>query len=409
MNVAVVYQYYQGHSAPGHSLIYEYTQHLAEKGHQVTVISGETGYMRPDQPKRPWYKRLLRTERDGLVNIVRTYTYSELHRSYLGRLASFISFSLTAPFGLLRVEKPDVLLASSPPIFPMFSIWLVCKLRRIPMVFEVRDLWPESAVQMGILRSRPLIAVMSWMERVLYDHSDLIVTLTHGIRENIERRGWQSAKLRVLTCGVDLGMLFPDPLAGLDTRRQHGWADHRVVLYLGAMGQANNLDLVLDAAAICEDKSVIFVLVGDGMKRPGLEARVEAESLGNVMILPSIPKEMVRAYICAADICLVTLLDIPLFQGAIPTKLLDYMACERPVLCGVAGEAAEIVQESGAGVVFLPTPENLVSAMAGMLSSPIRCDEMGVWGGRHVREHFSAQVNREAMESMLIEVARTAR
>ena len=142
MKVAVVYQYYQGHDAPGHSLIYELTQHLAERGHEVSVVAGETGYMRADQPTLPWYRRLLRRERDGAVQIIRTFTYSELHRSYFGRLLSFISFSITAPIGLLRVPKPDVVLASSPPIFPIFSVWLVCKLRRIPLVFEVRDLWP---------------------------------------------------------------------------------------------------------------------------------------------------------------------------------------------------------------------------------------------------------------------------
>lgn len=405
MKIAVVYQYYQGHTSPGHSLVYEYTQHLAERGHQVTVISGETGYMRADQPSRPWYKRLLRTECDGLVKVIRTYTYSELHRSYLGRLLSFISFSLTAPIGLLRANKPDVLLASSPPIFPMFSVWLVCKLRRIPVVFEVRDLWPESAVQMGILRNRPLIAVMSWMERVLYDKSDLIITLTHGIRQDIERRGWPSAKLRVLTCGVDLNMLYPDPASGLETRQKHGWLDRYVVLYLGAMGQANNLDLVLDAASRCEDARVIFVLIGDGMKRVHLEARVQKEQLDNVAILPSVPKEMARAYICAADFCLVTLLDIPLFHGAIPTKLLDYMACERPVLCGVSGEAAAIVERAAAGIVFSATPENLVSAISELLLAPDCSKEMGESGGRHVREHFNALDNRAVMESILSEVA----
>lgn len=405
MKIAVVYQYYQGHSAPGHSLVYEYTQHLGEHGHQVTVISGETGYMSPEKPKTPWYKRLLRKERDGAVTVIRTYTYTQLHRSYLGRLLSFISFSLTAPLCLLSINKPDVLLASSPPIFPMFSVWLVCKVRRIPMVFEVRDLWPESAVQMGILRNRFLIGTMAWMERVLYDKSDLIVTLTQGIRDDIERRGWASTKLKVLSCGIDTDMLFPDPQAGLEVRRQHAWDERRVVLYLGAMGEANNLDLVLDAARRCQDERVIFALIGDGMKRAHLQRRVCTEALHNVIILPSIPKDMARAYICAADICLVTLLDIPLFQGAIPTKLLDYMACGRPVLCGIAGEAAAIVKSSGGGLVFTPSPDGLLSAIAELLPAPIRCQQMGVNGRQHVQANFNAQVNRAAMEATLSAIA----
>lgn len=401
MKIVVVYQYYQGYSAPGHSLIYEYTQHLARQGHEVTVVSGETGYMRTEQPHRPWYRRLICRERDGAVNVVRTYTYSELHRSYLGRLLSFISFSVTAPLGLMRVSKPDVLLASSPPIFPMFSIWLICKLRRIPMVFEVRDLWPESAVQMGILRNKFLISIMSWMECILYDRAVRIVTLTEGIRADIERRGWPAAKLEVITCGVDMGMMFDDPQERRRVRGENGWSDRSVVLYLGAMGQANNLDLVLDAAARCEDERVLFVLIGDGMMRVHLEQRVLSEQLHNVVILPSIAKELARSYISAADLCLVTLLDIPLFRGAIPTKLLDYMACARPVLCGVAGEAAEIIDSAQAGVVFSADCEGLLSALSELLANPEHCRRLGKNGVRHVGKYFSAEVNRARMEAVL--------
>ena len=405
MKIAVVYQYYQGHSAPGHSLIYEYTQHLAGQGHEVTVISGETGYMRAEQPHRPWYRRLIFREREGAVNVVRTYTYSELHRSYLGRLLSFISFSLTAPIGLLSAPRPDVLLASSPPIFPMFPIWVVCWLRRIPMVFEVRDLWPESAVQMGLLRSRFLIAVMSWMERVLYDRAARIVTLTEGIRANIERRGWPAEKLEVITCGVDTEMLFYDAAERQRIRSEHAWSEKQVVLYLGAMGQANNLDLVLDAAARCDDQGVLFVLIGDGMMRQHLQQRVSSEQLDNVVILPSIAKELARSYISAADLCLVTLLDIPLFHGAIPTKLLDYMACARPVLCGVAGEAGEIVERAGAGLVFKADCNDLLAAISELLDDQDKRRAFGEGGARYVREHFSADASRIRMEKVLVRAA----
>lgn len=406
MKIAVVYQYYQGHSAPGHSLVYELTQHLAGKGHAVTVVSGETGYMRADQPKLPWYRRLLRRERDGGVEVVRTYTYSELHRSYFGRLLSFISFSVTAPIGLLRVARPDVVLASSPPIFPMFSVGLVCKLRRIPMVFEVRDLWPESAIQMGILRNRQLIAVMSWMERLLYDRAARIVTLTRGIRDDIQARGWPAEKLEVITCGIDTQMLFPDAQSGLAVRQAHGWEGRDIVMYVGAMGEANNLDVVLQAARYCSNPDVLFLLVGDGMKRVELEARIAELGLANVQLLAPVPKEAVRGYINAADLCLVTLLDIPLFKGAIPTKLLDYMACGRPVLCGVGGEAQEIIEAAGAGLMF---PANdarrLLELVDELLVDPGMCLRMGRGGVAHVHAHFDARQNRLAMEALLHEVA----
>ncbi|WP_095185384.1 glycosyltransferase family 4 protein [Pseudomonas sp. Irchel 3H9] len=402
MKVAIIYQYYQGHSSPGHSLVYELAQHLAAEGHEVTVVSGQTGYMQRDQPLLPWYRRLIVREVDGIVNIIRTYTYSELHRSYIGRLISFLSFSFTAPIGLLLVKKPDVVLASSPPIFPMLPIWIVCKLRRIPMVLEVRDLWPESAIQMGILRNRTLISLMSWIEGVLYDKANRVVALTRGIRDNISGRGWSEKKLAVITCGVDTHMLYPDTEAGIDVRRNFGWEGRNVILYFGAMGEANNLDVVIDAAMKCNDKNTLFVLIGDGMKRPYIERRIAELNLNNVQVLAPVSKSLARGFINAADLCLVTLQAIPLFKGAIPTKLLDYMACGKPVLCGVEGEAAEIVAEAQAGIMFHPNDSHqLESRIAEMMSNKELRDHMGCNGAHYIRTNFDAARSRAAMTTLL--------
>ena len=214
MKITIVYQYYQSHAEPGHSLIYELAHYLADSGHDVTVVAGEFGYMkRRSSGDRPWYQRLLRREADGKVKVIRAYTYSELHRSYFGRLCSFLSFSLFCPFGMLMAEKPDVVLASSPPIFPMVPAWVVSKLRGVPFVLEVRDVWPEAAVQMGILHNRMLIKIMSWMERLLYDRSNKIVALTEGIRKDICARGWPEKKIVSIPCGVNAGFCIRIPKA----------------------------------------------------------------------------------------------------------------------------------------------------------------------------------------------------
>jgi glycosyltransferase involved in cell wall biosynthesis len=373
MKVVVVYQYYQGHGAPGHSLVYELTQFLAERGHDVTVVSGETGYMQRNMPTMPWYRRIVRRERDGKVNVVRTYTYSELHRSYLGRLLSFISFSLSCPLGLMVVGKPDVVLASSPPIFPMFPAWLICKLRRIPFVMEVRDLWPASAVQMGILKNRQLIGIMAWMERVLYNQAEKIVALTEGIRDDICARGWPKSKVELVTCGVDFDKLYPDAPGAAFIRNKYGWQDKKIVL------------------------------IGDGMKRAETEKQVAALGLRNVLVLPPVPKDDARLYINAADLCLVTLRDIPLFDGAIPTKLIDYMACGKAVLCGIRGEAEQIVVESLSGIVFKPNnDEDLSQLIIDLLGDKNRAEKMGRAGLAYVKSHFSSLTMHQKMETVLL-------
>ncbi|RFO98811.1 hypothetical protein DIC66_02750 [Rhodoferax lacus] len=406
MKIVVVYQYYQGHGAPGHSLVYELTQYLAERGHTVTVVSGETGYMQRKMPTLPWYRRLVRHERDGKVNVVRTYTYSELHRSYLGRLLSFISFSLSCPFGLLSVARPDVVLASSPPIFPMFPAWLICKLRRIPFIIEVRDLWPASAVQMGILKNKQLIGIMAWMERVLYNHSAKIVVLTEGIQKDICTRGWPKEKVELVTCGVDINKLYPDVAGAAFIRKKYGWLDVQIVLYFGALGEANNLPVTLRAASRLQArKDIIFVLIGDGMKRTETQRHVSALGLENVLILPPVPKDEARMYINAADLCLVTLRDIPLFDGAIPTKLIDYMACGKAVLCGIRGEAERIIEASGAGEAFDPdNEEQLCNLIVELLADPDRIASMGSGGLAYVQSRFSAAKLRQQMESVLLNV-----
>ncbi|MEF8729097.1 MAG: glycosyltransferase family 4 protein [Accumulibacter sp.] len=411
MKIAIVYQYYQGTGAPGHSLIYELAHYLAGRGHEVTVVSGETGYMQRDTPTLPWYRRLRREERDGAVRVLRTFTYSELHRSYLGRLLSFASFSLSGAVGLLSIDRPDLVLASTPPIFPMFAAALVCRMRRIPLVIEVRDLWPASAVQMGILRNRTLIRIMEWMERQLYDQSARIVALTEGIRDDIHTRGWPQEKLEVVTCGVDFDRLYPDPLGAAQTRRALGWGGRKVVLYFGALGEANNIPVILRAArSLRERGDILFVLVGDGLRRGAIEDEVAAGKLANVVVLPPVAKDQARVYLSAADVCLVTLQDIPLFDGAIPTKLIDYMACARPVLCGIRGEARRILDTAQAGLGFEPDDDRqLARLISELLDDAGRRERLGANGLAFVRSHFSAEQTRRNMERILHKVSGTSR
>lgn len=406
MRLVVVYQYYQGHGAPGHSLVYDLTQFLAEKNHDVTVLSGETGYMQISVDHLPWYRRIFRQDKNGKVNVIRTFTYTELHRSYMGRLLGFISFSISAPLGLLRLQKPDVVLASSPPIFPMFSVWLICKFRGIPFVIEVRDLWPESAIQMGILKNKYLIKIMQWMEKILYNQSIKIIALTDGIRNDICSRGWNKDKVELVTCGVDFDKLYPDNVGGALIREKYGWQDKKIVMYFGALGEANNIPVIIQTAKILENhEKILFVLVGDGMKRNDIKEDIDLLGLKNIILLPPVPKFDARSFINAADICLVTLRDIPLFEGAIPTKLIDYMACGKPVLCGVRGEAVRIISESSGGVLFDPDDSYQLSEnIVDLINRSDELKKIGVKGLNYVRTHFSANLLRDQIEKILLEV-----
>ncbi|TWR48076.1 glycosyltransferase family 4 protein [Pseudomonas marginalis] len=260
-------------------------------------------------------------------------------------------------------------------------------------------------MQMGILRNRALIRVMSWMERLLYDKAVRIVTLTRGIRDDIHGRGWPADKLEVITCGIDTQMLYSDAEASVEIRRDFGWEGRNTILYFGAMGEANNLDVVIDAAMHCQDENTLFLLIGDGMKRASLEQRVAELKINNVQLLAPVSKSQARRFINAADICLVTLQDIPLFKGAIPTKLLDYMACGRPVLCGIGGEAAEIVDDAQAGFVFQPnSSEQLSLIITELMGSEAMRSKMGLNGAEYIKANFGALQGRAAMTALLEKV-----
>ena len=407
MKVQIIYQYFQDHTEPGHSLIYEVAHYLADNGHDVTVVAGECGYMKRRKIEMPWYKRLLRRDDNGKVKVIRTYTYSELHRSYIGRLFSFLSFSLFCPFGMLWADKPDIVLASSPPIFPMIPAWAISKLRRVPFVLEVRDVWPEAAIQMGILHNRMLIKIMMWMERLLYNHSDKVVALTEGIRKDICARGWPETKIVSIPCGVDAGFLYPDAEGGRHIRERYGWTDKKIVLYFGALGEANNIPVILRAARQLKNRDdILFVLIGDGMMKESIERTRAEQNLDNVVIMPPVPKSEARFYINAADICLVTLLDIPLFgMSAIPTKLVDYMACGRPILYGAKGETEQILASSGSGWVFSPDNDRLLAGyIVKLIENPDIAATMGAGGPPYVAANFALSVAQRRMKDLLEEV-----
>ena len=358
MNIVVVYQFYQADKAPGHSLIYNWTQHLATCGHEVIVMAGETGYMQCDKPSLPWYRRIIRIEQQGKVKVYRTLTYSQLHRTYLGRVLSFITFSISCFITLLFLKKPDLTIASSPPIFSVFSTWFVCKLRKISFVIEVRDLWPESAIQMGVLKNKLLIKLMSFMEKTIYDQAHTVLALTEGIFNNLSARGWSNSKVILSQCGVDITQIYPDDAAGLAIRKYYHLEDKKIILYFGALGEANNIPVILRAAKCLEqNKDIIFMLVGDGMQRKAIEDTIKNLELNNVLLLKAVPKHAARSYLNAADLCLVTLLDIPLFAGALPTKLFEYLACNKTVLCGVKGEAKRLLEKAQTGFTFDPNDD----------------------------------------------------
>ena len=407
MRVTILYQFFQGDDEPGHNLILALARSLRAGGDQVSIVSSEYGYMCPRPVKIPFWRSLLRQDTvDGLA-VTRTFSYAYGHSGVSRRVFSMTSFSISCLFGLLHGPKPDVIYASSPPLLPMFSAWLASRLRGAPLVLEIRDLWPASLVELAALRGRPAIFVMSWLERFLYDRSSLIIALTEGIGRNIVTRGWPAEKVHTIRYGISAQRFFPDQDAGKRVRALEGWEDCKIVLYLGAHGLANNLDVILRAASRLRDRPDIrFVLIGDGIEKERLVAMATCAGLSNVVFRAPIAARDAPAYINAADLCVATLRDAALFRGAVPSKLIEYMACGKAVVVGVRGEAEAIVEGAGAGLVFEPDDDaELAACVVTLIDDPPRRATMGQRGCREAGERFSLEQGQATLHGLLVEVA----
>ena len=406
MRVTILYQFFQGDDEPGHNLILALARSLRAGGDQVSVVSSEYGYMCPRPVKIPSWRSLLRRETVEGVSVIRTFSYAYGHSGVSRRVLSMTSFSISCLFGLLRGPRPDVIYASSPPLLPMFSAWLASRLRGAPLVLEIRDLWPASLVELAALRGKPAIFVMSWLERFLYDRSALIV-LTEGIRRNIISRGWPSEKVHTIRYGVSAQRFFPDRDAAERVRAVEGWENCKIVLYLGAHGLANNLDVILRAADRLRDRPDIrFVLIGDGIEKERLVAMATSSGLSNVVFRAAIAARDAPAYINAADLCVATLRDAALFRGAVPSKLIEYMACGKAVVVGVRGEAEAIVEGAGAGLVFEPDDDaQLAACVETLIDDPGRRATMGQRGCRDAGERFSLEQSQATLRGLLADVA----
>lgn len=403
MNIVIIYQFFQSEDEPGHSLTYNLTQNLALKGNKVTVVCSKIGYMKGNTANLSFKQKLLQKTKVGSVEVIRIWSYLGLHSSYMGRVFNYISFSISSAIAMLLIKKPEVVLISSPPLFCAFTTGLVCFLRRIPFILEVRDLWPTSLIELGAIKNSLIKSVMFLMERFLYNKAYKIITLTRGIKNYLLNIEIPEAKIAFIHCGVNLAKMYPDYNAGIRVRSQYGWESKKVVMYFGALGEANNIDVIIRAASDLKyNKDIIFVLIGDGIRREKIIQEVSNLKLENVLVLPALPKSEGRKFLSAADVCIVTLKDLKIFEGAIPTKLIDYMACKRPVLCGVKGEAKEIVEDAKCGYVFNSNDEKqLVYCLFKILSNNEKSTEMGTNGYNYVVKNFTIERMQDAYERVI--------
>ncbi len=368
----------------------ESAKRLVKLGNEVTVLTTVPNY--PTGIVPPEYRgRAIQEEIIDGVRVVRAWSYASPNKGFLRRILSQFSFGCLAPIlGGKAVGKPDILIVRCPPLFNAIAGRILAWLKRCPFIFTVADLWPESAVQLGVLHNRLMIKFAEWLEWSTYQRARSVCAVTEGIYHNLIQRGLSPERVFLLRNGVDTVKFRPIPKA--TARAALGWDDRYTILYAGTHGLTHGLLSVLDAAELLLDhENIRFVLSGDGSEKAGLMAQARKRNLTNITFLDAQPHERIPLLVSAADACLVHVRrDVPLFEGMLPIKMYEAMAAARPILLGVNGEARQVAEKE-AGAALYVEPENardLVSAILYLRSHPEIAQELGRRGRAYAKSHF---------------------
>lgn len=399
VSVALATQYWPPEVGAPQARLYETARAWVRRGMRVTVLTGFPNHPTGTIPPR-WRGRLASEERLDGIRVLRSWLLAARNR---GAFRRTLAHATCAAASLLRGASAsgdaDVVVASSPPLFTGLAGLLLARAHRVPFVLEVRDLWPDAFVDLGLAREGAAVAAFRRLERLLYREADHVVPVTGSFADRISATGVPRDRITVIRNGVDLSR-FPREEDRDATRERYGLAGRFVVLYLGAHGIAQGLDRLLPAAERA-GPGALFWFVGDGAEKERLMAEAERSRLGNVRFDPPVPREEVPGIYAASDAVLVSLKATPLMETFLPSKAFEAMGAGRPVFAAVAGEAKRLFAV-GEGAVVVPPgdADALGDAVRTLASNPERAAAIG----RAARARAEREFDREALAARYAEV-----
>lgn len=387
----------------------ELARHWVQAGHEVTILTGfpnhPTGVVPPE-----WRSRLrhlvYREDVDG-IRVVRTWLWPLPNRKAHERMLNYSSFCVSAAFRGMEISRPDVVIATSPQLLVGISGWWIARWARTPFVFEVRDLWPESLSAVGVGNEKSFLhRLLKAVASFLYRKSNHIVVVTPAFKDYLTRH-WDipQSKISVVENGVETDLFAPREQTAL--RASLAVEEKFVVSYVGTMGMAHGLETLVNAAAVLQSArpDVVFLLVGEGADKERIKALVEQRGLHNVRFVDQQPREVIPDFIAASDACLVLLKKTDLFKTVIPTKMLEFMSCGRPVILGVEGQARQILQEANGGIAIEPeNVEGLVNAVTALADDPQGRAQMGSKARKYIVERYSREKTAKEYVTVLEEL-----
>lgn len=389
MRVLFISQYFPPEMGAPAARTYELARRWVQMGAEVTVVTALPNHPTGVVPERYRQGRFFEEHLDG-IRVLRTWIYAAANRGFWRRSLNYVSFMFSSLLlGVRRAGPVDVIIATSPQFLVGISGWIASRWRSAPFIFEVRDLWPDSIAELGMLREGIVLRQLRRLEMLLYRQATRVIGVAHSTRRELLARGVDPEKIVIIPNGAD-AEVFRDLEKYNGIRENLSLGRKFVVSYIGTHGLAHGLETVLDSAhRLREFDDIVFLFVGDGAERERLLQRSAQLQLKNVHFLGVQPRERIPHYLATSDVSLVPLRRKSLFQKVLPSKLFEIMGCSRPVILGVEGEARAAVESAGAGLCVRPEdPEALTQAILTLYRDPTLVDLLGRNGRQYVRRHY---------------------
>jgi glycosyltransferase involved in cell wall biosynthesis len=402
LKILILTQYYPPETGAPQNRLSSLAKYLALSGNEVSVLTAMPNYPKMEIQegyKRRWFVK----EEVDKITVYRSSIFVSKSKSISIRLLNYFSFMISSMFtGIFRVPRHDIIICESPPLFLGVSALILKWTRRSKLVFNVSDLWPESAAKLGLVNNRRLLALATRLEEFIYRKSDFISGQTKGIVNDIRQR-IPGKKFHWLPNGVDFSFFN----SGIDPtvwRKKNKIEDDEIlVLYAGIIGHAQGLEVIVKAAGIVHNSKIKFFMVGDGPVKDSLITQSNSLGLSNITFLPNQPRELMPTVVSSCDIFIVPLKKLDIFKGAIPSKLFEPLAYKKPILLGVDGEARELfISEGRAGLYFEPEDsESLARCIVELANNIEKRKMLGEQGYHYVKEKFDRKVIAAEFNSFL--------
>ena len=381
MKILLFHQFYTRSNEAGISRFNTLAKYWKKQGVELTVVSGSVNYLTGE--------KVGRLEGGEGVRVIRVWSssFGLGYRTFPGRILSYASFTLSAFFVGLFVSRPDLVLASSPPISIGAVAAVVSRLRRIPFVFEVRDMWPDDAIELGFIKNGFLISFSYALERFVNRSVRKIIVNSPGIKEFLmQKKEILEHKIGVVENPVEIMRVDPSEL-----RASLGWQNKTVFIYTGSHSFVYDFDSVLDVAQEMNDGQTLFVFVGDGRQKPHIAERIKKENISNVILLDPVPASDVQRYVQAADVGIAVLKGLPRLRFVYATKVFDYMAGRLPIVLAMEGVTAELVKKSKSGIVVPSENRGLLKEAFEKMREPETRKRLGEAGFKYLSENYKAE------------------